>query len=105
MAEFNLDTGFVPVVSEENVQAGEVVFEKPGDSFTGVYDRSAPGQFGDVYFFIDQNSDRRIVFGSTVLATKLKGVQPGQTVQIKYVGTQKSGTGRDYKNFLVGIKQ
>ncbi len=53
-------------------------------------------------YTIEYKDEDYKIWGTAVLDTRLKGIEPDKTLYIKYLGKEKSNkTGRNYKNFKV----
>ena len=87
----------------EEVKQGEVHnFEEVGAVLEGKLVRKEQGKFGDNYI-IDVDGKELVVFGCTVLNTKLAGVSDGTNVRITKLEDKKSEGGRIYKDFTVEV--
>ncbi len=74
-------------------------WEEPGTTVEGVFKGTWAGQHGPLGA-VDTQDGRTLTFPvPTALQTQLQTVQAGQLVRLTYLGTVKSGAGRDYKNF------
>lgn len=79
-------------------------FKEVGASIEGVFKDTKAGKYGDNYVLgLDDRSDI-LVFGGSVLSTKMAAVPKGTKVRITYMGEQKAQTSREiYKDFKVEI--
>ena len=88
----------------KEVEQGNIFpFVTPGDLIEGKLVRREPGQFGDNYVILCESGEEFVIFGSTVINTKLAGVKENTQVRITYMEEKKSGAGRLYKDFKVEV--
>jgi len=70
-----------------------------------VFKRSTAGQYGDNYV-VDVKGKEMVVFGGSVINTKMSLVEPETTIKITFLGEKKAqSTGRVYKDFKVETKK
>lgn len=81
-----------------------VKWQDAGQSIEGTWKGTVAGKFGPQGVITDDTN--KYVFGlHTVLANRLRDVEPGTLVRIVYNGTDTSAkTGRTYKSFQVYTK-
>ena len=96
-------------MKEENIEYKEsenVKFEEKGQEFVGEYigffefeGSYGPG-VGYKFLDVDDPELEYVIFGDSVLKTKMKNVELNQIVKIVYEGKKKSEkTGRYYKDY------
>ena len=90
----------------KEIEMGNVwQFEKEGDCIEGEYVGKQPGSYGDNYKLKCESGEEFVVFGSTVLNTKMALVKEGSFIKVTYLGEVKSGNGRLYKDYKVEVAE
>ena len=57
----------------------------------------------NIYVLKTKEGDKVGVWGSTVIDGRLDGVKIGQSIAIEYLGVTKGKTGKNYKDFKIGV--
>lgn len=74
-----------------------------GASITGEFKEIVAGEYGNNYVLATDKGDQ-LVFGGSVLNTKMNRVKIGQQVRITYLGEVKAKNSRNtYKDFKVEV--
>jgi hypothetical protein len=82
---------------------------KVGSVVTGTLKEIQEGQYGDNYVLGDVtlNGEKLdsdlLVWGATILRSRMSKVSGGSKVKIEFLGEVKTGTGRQAKNFKVSV--
>lgn len=74
-------------------------------SVSGIFRGTREGQFGPDAPLVDIEVDGELktYFGKTVLAQKLRGVEPGEVVEITFLGLKPGKKGKTYNDFSVFV--
>lgn len=74
-------------------------------SVSGIFRGAREGQFGPDAPLVDIEVDGELktYFGKTVLAQKLRGVEPGEVVEITFLGLKPGKKGKTYNDFSVFV--
>ncbi|KKN65119.1 hypothetical protein LCGC14_0485070 [marine sediment metagenome] len=91
----------------EEVQGGTIHrFEEDNTTIEGTLMNKQKGRFEhDDYLIEKEDKTTALVFGGTVLTTKMANVKIGDAVRITRLGKVKSEIGRDYFDFKVEIQK
>ena len=76
---------------DQNTIVGKLVGKEPKDENIGAR------------YYIENESGKFMVWGSTILDAKLMYVSPGEVVKIVYEGKSKGRQGQDINNFAVAV--
>ena len=90
----------------KDVKMGEAWNFEENESFEGTFigrEENVGPNNSMMYEFKSLDGKNVSVWGSTVLDTKMKHIEPGQRVKIAYLGKVKSPKGNTYKDFAVGV--
>lgn len=74
-------------------------FEMIGDSCEGKLKEIREGEFGENYVITQTDGSDIEVAGTSVIKSKMRNIQIGTPILIRYIGEKKSKTGRLYKDY------
>ena len=90
----------------KDVKMGEAWDFEENESFEGTYvgrEENVGPNNSMMYEFKSLDDKNVSIWGSTVLDTKMKLIEPGLRVKIIYLGKVKSPKGNTYKDFAVSV--
>lgn len=86
----------------KEVETNDAVSLEVGDSIEGIYKHCKEGKYGEIYEIQEEETgEMKVVFGKTILQTKMEKVPVGCYIKIERIADRKTNNGRTAQDFKV----